>query len=274
MYLLFDIGGTSMRIAASPDGKSLSEPIIIPTPQDFEEGIKEIEETAQTLAAGEKIKAVAGGIREVLDKKRCMLINDPISSKIPGWIGKPLKEKLEEALKAPVCLENDSALVGLGEAIHGSGKGHKIVAYITVSTGVGGARIVDGKVDRNCFGFEPGNQIIDYREKVYLEDLISGPALEKKFGMEPHLISDPLKWDHVAKILAVGLNNAVVHWSPDILVLGGGVIDSIPLEKVRAYLKAYLRKFPVIPLVSRAKLEDKGGLFGALEYLKQVHALI
>lgn len=269
MYLLFDIGGTNIRLAISSDGKEIGEVVSIPTPQDFDDGIKEIVDAAKTLNGTNEFKAAAGGIREVLDKNKAMLINDPKHSKIPRWMGKPIKEKLEKELGCSVFLENDSALVGLGEATHGAGAGHKIVAYITVSTGVGGVRIVDCKIDQNCWGFEPGQQIIDYKDITYLEDEISGESFKKKFERESYTITDETVWERSAKILAVGLNNVLVLWSPDIVVLGGGVMESIPLEKVKMHLKEYVRKFPDLPPLVRAELHEKGGLLGALEYLKQ-----
>lgn len=272
MYLLFDIGGTNIRIAVSSDGKEIGEVLSIPTPQDFDEGLKEIIDAARTLSGTEKFKSAAGGIREVLDKNKSMLINDPKHSKIPGWIGKPIKEKLENELGCSVYLENDSALVALGEAIYGVGTGYNIVAYITVSTGVGGARIVDCRIDKNCWGFEPGQQIIDFKENTYLEDEISGESFKKKYGRDSYTITDEIVWERAAKILAVGLNNALVFWSPDVVVLGGGVMESIPLEKVKIHLKEMARKFPNLPPLVRSKLGEKGGLLGALEYLKQVHS--
>lgn len=262
-----------MRLAISEDGKELGEPMIIPTPQSFEDGIKELADTAFTLSRNQKFTAAAGGIREVLNKEKSMLINEPISSKIPDWVGKPIAQRLREVLKAPVCLENDSALIALGEATHGAGVGKNIVVYLTISTGVGGARIVNSKIDKNCLGFEPGFQIIDYKNNTYLEDVISGPALEKRFGQKPYQVTDSEKWDEVAKILAVGINNTIVHWSPEIVVLGGGVMESIPIERVKFYLKGIVRKFPNLPILVRASLNDKGGLYGALEYLKQVPPL-
>ena len=258
-----------MRLSVSHDGQEIGEVVSLPTPQEFEQGIKDIIGAAQTLNLGHKFKAAGGGIREVLNKDKSMLVNEPKHSKIPGWMGKPLKEMLEKALDCRVFLENDSALVALGEAIHGAGVGYKIVAYITVSTGVGGARIVDCKIDRNCWGFEPGQQIIDYKETIYLEDEISGESLEKRFGKEAYTLRDEIVWEREAKILAVGLNNMIVFWSPDIIVLGGGVMESIPIEKVKVYLKEMVRKFPNLPVITRAKLNGKGGLYGALEYLKQ-----
>ena len=39
MFLVFDIGGTNMRLAVSRDGKNIEEPKILKTPKDFDEGI-------------------------------------------------------------------------------------------------------------------------------------------------------------------------------------------------------------------------------------------
>jgi predicted NBD/HSP70 family sugar kinase len=50
MYLLFDIGGTNMRLAISKDGKNIGKIKIVPTPQDFIKGMKLFEESARELS--------------------------------------------------------------------------------------------------------------------------------------------------------------------------------------------------------------------------------
>lgn len=270
MYLLFDIGGTKTRVAISTDGQTISEPIIFDTSQNFEEGIKNITDAANQLTDNQPIQAAAGGIREVLDSTKSMLINSADISKIPDWVGKPLREKLEESLKINILLENDSAMAALGEATHGAGMGKDIIAFLTVSTGVGGARIVKGRIDAKALVFEPGDQIIDSKETlVYLGDTISGPSLERIYGQKPENIDDPKIWSEVAKKLAVGLNNMIVFWSPDIVVLGGGVVKSLSLEEINSHLKNMLIKCPAVPPLIKASLGEMSGLFGALEYLKQ-----
>src|SRR3989344_1426609 len=94
-----------------------------------------------------------------LDAKKETIFHAPNMSK---WDNRPLKKELQRALHTKnVFLENDTALVGLGEAVRGSGKGKQIVAYITVSTGINGVRIVNGEIDRSALGFEIGHQILD-----------------------------------------------------------------------------------------------------------------
>ncbi|MBI5817235.1 MAG: ROK family protein, partial [Candidatus Yonathbacteria bacterium] len=189
MYILFDIGGTNMRIAATQDGESFGDPVILPTPKTFEEGIALFAQHAHILANGEKIEGIVGGIAGTLTQDKGTLIASP---NLSGWIGNPLRGKLLDLFKVPIYIENDSAMVGLGEATYGAGQGFDIVAYITISTGVGGARIVNGVIDESSNGFEPGHQIIDPDNSMCpecdgndLESYISGTSITKRYGVKP-----------------------------------------------------------------------------------------
>ena len=273
MYLVFDIGGTNMRLATSLDGKTLSFTKTVPTPKDFHEGIQTLKQVADELSGGEKIESVAGGLAGPLDKDRTMLVKSP---HIGGWVGKNFKKELEKALNTLVSLENDADLTALGEANFGAGKNYKIVAYLTISTGVGGSRVVNKKLDENALGFEPGHQIIvpdgepcNCGGRGHLESYVSGSGLLKTYQKKGEEITDPKVWDEVAKYLAIGLNNVTVFWSPDIIVLGGAVMKSISLDTVRTYLKGVLTIFPEAPEVQLAKLGDPAGLYGALALITQ-----
>jgi len=276
MYLLFDIGGTKMRIAFSPEGKAFGKPKVVPTPPDFTRGMAVFQEAVRELSGGKKIKAAAGGIAGPIDKEKTRLVNSP---HISGWIGEPLKKKLQNIVGAPVYLENDAAMAGLGEATYGRGKGKEIVVYITVSTGIGGARIVDGVIDKSAMGFEPGHQIIDADGTLcpecksvpgYLERYASGSAIEARYWKKPDEIDEPSVWEEEARFLAYGLNNTIVHWSPNIVILGGAVMQRVSLERVRFHLRSVLKIFPEPPLIGEAVLGDFGGLYGALHLLSQI----
>lgn len=272
MYFLFDIGGTNTRVGVSTDSETLNETKIVPTPKDFDQGIQILKQAADELSTGEKITGVAGGIAGPLDKNKNGLAK---SSHISGWVNKPLKTELERIFEAPAVLENDTAIEGLGEANFGVGKGKGIIAYITVGTGVGGVRIVDGKVDKNALGFEPGHQIIvpdgnpcACGGKGHLEAYIGGSYLKGIYYQKGEDIKDQQIWDQIARNLSIGLTNIVVHWSPDLIILGGSVSKSLPLEKVKNYLKEFLTVFPQAPEVTLATLGHDAGLYGALELLK------
>ena len=274
MYILFDIGGTKTRLAYSKDGITFGDPFVCDTERDFGIAMKTMKELFEKAADGGVVKAAAGGAR-ALDRGKKRLRAHP---HFPLWAGEPLHEELERMLGVPVYLENDAAFAGLGEAAAGAGRGYQIVGYITVSTGVGGARIVNGIIDSAYQGFEPGNQIIDmdgsshfaHTAPAFLESYISGTAFMERFGKKPHEISDQTVWEETARILAFGLHNTIVHWSPDIVVLGGSMITGNPaisIEHIKNYLRDILKIFPDLPELKKAELGDRGGLQGALTYL-------
>ena len=272
MHLVFDIGGTNMRLAISKDGQILDQTETVPTPKDFDRGIYTIKSVADKLSGEIKIQKIAGGIAGPVDRERTKLISSP---HIPQWVNQPFKQKLEEVFDAPVILDNDCKLIALGEATAGAGKDKQIVAYLGIGTGVGGARIVNNKIDENALGFEPGHQIIvpdgnlcNCTGKGHLEAYVGGGYFEKIYGQKGENIKDPKIWDEVAKYLAIGVNNTIVHWSPDIVVLGGSVMKSLSIDLIQGHLKQELTIFPVMPEIIPAQLEDSGGLYGALQLLK------
>lgn len=266
MYILFDIGGTNFRIGVSKTGRKIDQVEALRTPKNFKKAIDKFEEAALKLSDGKKIKAITGGIAGPLDKKKTKVINAP---SLKALNDKPFAGELRKRFKCPVCLENDADLAGLGEARFGGGKGNKIVAYFTVSTGIGGTRIVNGKIDENVMGFEPGHQYINFKDKAgHLEGYASGTAIRRRFKKEPAGIEDKKIWNQVAYWLALGLNNSIVHWSPDIIVLGGSVMKSLPISLVKKSLKKAVKIFPKIPPVKKAKLGDLSGLYGALAIIR------
>jgi len=275
MYILFDIGGTKTRVAYSEDGTTCSKPMVIETPQDFDTGIEMIAQTAKEVVAGRAVQVASGGVAGPLDQGRTQLVN---SINLPRWAHKPLKKRLSEVLDVPALIENDAAVAGLGEALRGAGQGSEIVVYITVSTGVGGVRIVEGQIDCSRYGFEPGHQCLDLDSTVIpdsfdLDSMISGAAVKKRMGKKPYDIpqGDSL-WKELARWLSVGLANTIVHWSPDVVVLGGSMMvgkPAIPIDAVRSYLKEALTIFPEHPELKLAELGDLGGVYGALELAQQ-----
>lgn len=262
-----------MRIAVSHDGSKIDNGITVATPHDFQEAMETIANITKNLTHQEKIGKAGGGVR-ALNKTKDKLLDHP---HIPLWVNEPLKQELEKIVGSKVYLENDAAMAALGEAINGAGKDFKIVAYLTVSTGVGGARIVNKRIDESWQGFEPGNMIVNlnggYRSISgigYLESYISGSALEEMYGQKPFEIQDPEVWEESARILAYGLNNIAVLWSPEAIILGGSVMDQIPFERVQDHFTKALKIFPEVPKLIKAQLQDLAGLHGALEYLKQI----
>ena len=274
MYILFDIGGTKMRVVAADRKKFLGEPMVVSTPNDFSEGIETLKRIIDNLVKDQHIEAIVGGIAGPLNIEKTMLVKSP---NLGGWVGHDIKNALADAYHVPVAIENDAAMVGLGEANYGAGRGKNIVVYMTISTGVGGVRIIGGNLVESAQGFEPGHQIIDPDNSMCptcegndLEAYVSGTAIEKRYGKKPYDIHDDVIWDELAKFLAYGLNNTIVHWSPDIVVLGGSMMKEVGISvpAVRTYLAEILKIFPTMPEIIKAELGDFGGLYGSLYYAR------
>lgn len=277
MYVIFDIGGTNTRVATSSDLVSIDNVRKFATPLDYNEGLRMIKDSVVEVLENNKVLGVAGGIRGPLNAAKTGIISEVI---LTDWVGKHITTDISDMFNAPTYLENDTAIVGLGEVHYGTGREYEIVAYHTISSGVGGARYVNGCIDIARVGFEPGHQILDFdrsflsqQEKPTLENLVSGSALQRARGVRPYEISQNDEiWPELAMRLAAGLRNTIAYWSPDVIVLGGSMIVGNPrilLEDIRRYTEGIMEGFMPCPPIFDAQLGDDGGLYGAMAILKQ-----
>lgn len=69
-----------------------------------------------------------------------------VSPNLPGWNEIPLQAIFEERYGLPARIENDANVAGLGEYMFGAGQGCTDMVYLTISTGIGGGIIVDGRL--------------------------------------------------------------------------------------------------------------------------------
>ena len=269
MYFLFDVGGTNIRMCLIEDlskALDINQVTKIPTPQTFEEGMGIIKNYLEQNNAIGKLQKAIGGTTGVLDSTKSKLVN---ALNLQGWINKPLKEELNKITQTEIDLYNDSTLAALGEAAVGKGKDFNIVVYITISTGLGGSRIINKTIEKSTFNYEPGHQIINVDGEIkYLEDLVSGRGLLKKYGKKAEEITDPEIWKEIENYVAVGLNNILVHWSPDVVVIGGAVGKSLNVENIKSNLKKVMRIYPELPEILISDLRHNG-IQGALFLLKQ-----
>lgn len=255
LHIVFDIGGTKIRVAKAGES-TISNIQKIATPSDSNEGIAKLIELIKKGARGEEVQALAGCIAGSVNEKG--EISD--ARNLHTWEGTNIVQSLSDAFGVPVRVVNDAAAAGLGEAHGGAGKGASVLVYVTVSTGVGGARIVNGSID--AAGGIGHIRIGDSD----LESLVSGTAVKKKFGIEPKDLESPEERNKLADILAEGLSILVEKWSPDTIVLGGSMIvgvNPIPLERTAESLAKRLVMYPKPPVVKMAELGDNGGLEGA-----------
>lgn len=268
-YFLFDIGASQTRVGTSADGENIDNMQAYPTPSEFSEGVKEL--AAKVNAFG-KFETLAGGVAGPMFSDKGSIINAP---NLPDWNEKPLALELTRLTGAKVYLENDTALVGLGEAVKGAGMHFKIVAYVTVSTGVNGVLIIDKKIVPNVRGFEIGKQLVDFdatydRDAKNFEDLVAGSQFKRRFGVYAHETDDPNIWAEEANLVSVGITNTILFWSPEIVVVGGSVANKIPLELLIENINKKMTIFSSLPLIKKAEIDTFAGLWGALHWVKSL----
>lgn len=264
--LAVDLGGTKIIAAAVlPNGKIISRNYCLTLADKGPEAvINRLLSAVNGATTKAKLKtseltgigiAAAG----ILDTEEGIITTSP---NLPNWHDVPLRDILAEELGIVTYLINDASAAALGEHRFGVGKGVNNLVYLTVSTGIGGGIIIDGKLylgANGCAG-ELGHMTIEAHGPQCncgnfgcLEALASGTAVAREAVRrlsqgetssiaelaEGRLESitaktvalaarqgDPLACDVVAKAatyLGIGLANLVNTFNPELIVIGGGV---------------------------------------------------
>lgn len=189
-----DLGGTQLRVAVLRGATLLSRvgwsTGSDSTPPHIISRITNAVQLAlQTASARlDQIAGIGIGVPGPVDSCTGIVFTLP---NIPGWAHVPLRGILEQTLasKIPIFVENDANVAGLGEYIFGAGRGCRDMVYLTVSTGIGGCVIVDGKILRGVSGTaaELGHTTIDWQGELCncgnvgcLESIASGTAIAKR----------------------------------------------------------------------------------------------
>lgn len=266
-YFVCDIGGTKTRIARTTNLDNFDNPVIFETPNSPEEGIEKIINHIKEMSEGKEIFSICVGIAGVLNSDNSSVLR---SFHLSDWQNIPIKKIIEEKISTKVYLQNDTDIVGLGEAVFGAGRNFSNIVYISISTGIGGVKIVDGKFEKNKYGFEPGFQILNCETGENFEDLASGSAIEKRFAMHPKEIAQTDHWDYIVEIIAAGLHNSILHWSPEVLIVGGSMSKDLRADILYKKIGEIMKIHPSLPEIKIAELDSIGGLYGGMAFLKQI----
>jgi glucokinase len=154
-----DIGGTKVAGGVvDAEGRILSETRRSTPGSDPRAVEKVIVEVVEELAAGHRISSVGIGAAGWMDLDAGTVLFSPHLA----WRNEPLRANLQSLLRRPVLLTNDADAAAWAEWRFGAGKGEDRLVCITLGTGIGGAMVVDGRVERGRFGVagEFGHQII------------------------------------------------------------------------------------------------------------------
>lgn len=195
-----------------------------------------------------------------------------------GWQNFPLRGALERAFGVRVGFDTDVNAAALAEAVHGAGSGLQNFIYITVGTGIGGGAIVNGQPVHGLLHPEMGHLLVrrapdevdgfqgvcPYHSNC-LEGMASGPAMRARWGVSAdELPPEHVAWRIEADYLAQACINLACTLSPEMIVLGGGVMAQQHLfQLVRMRASDLMNGYLALPHIAPPALPYPG-LSGAL----------
>ncbi len=263
--LAFDLGGTKFAFGVvAEDGTVLGSGRVETLAQNGpDQAVKRVAAAAHELLLKLNLKPsdlLGIGIASPgpLDIARGCVDGSP---NLPGWTGYSIEGELSKAFGLPARIDNDANAAALGEYLFGAGKGRKNLVYVTISTGIGGGAIVDGRLMRGANGnaAELGHITLDIKGPACpcggngcFEMYASGTAIARRTrealasGVKSSILSlagnlenvtthhvlqalaqnDPLAvkiWDESMEYLGRGLAVIIDVFNPEIIVVGGGV---------------------------------------------------
>ncbi len=146
MFLGIEIGGTKLQLGV---GSGKGPPLTGLERLDVEpahgaEGIRrQLAQAGKPLIERFGVTAVGFGFGGPVDAAAGRTI---VSHQIEGWRDFPLADWGRETFGLPALVANDSDSAGLAEALFGAGRGHRVVFYSNVGSGIGGALVLDGQL--------------------------------------------------------------------------------------------------------------------------------
>jgi fructokinase len=198
----------------------------------------------------------------------------------PGWSGFDIRSALLERLGAPIAIDTDVNAAALAEQTQGAGQGLRCVAYVTVGTGIGGGLATEGVLLKGALHPEIGHIRLRRRPGDHhlsscpfhddcAEGLAAGPAIGRRIGPLRTLAEVPDIFALIAEYLGELAAILVLAWSPQRMIVGGGVMRTAGLldkvgDAMRASLGTYGAAIATTPgYIVAAQLPDSG-LEGAL----------
>jgi glucokinase len=269
--IALDIGGTNIRVAIIDENLNILKVIrrstVIGSINLFLEQVSSIIDEIEPESF--HVSAIAAGVpgRVRWDGFIDALPNVHIDNI-------PLREYLEARYKVPTFIKNDAEVAGLAEGIAGAGKDYRSSFFITISTGIGGALVVDKKLKNSSY--EIGHTLFNYRGNYYeIEKIASGQGISKLLELNamPQIPAYQF-FEHVATndevyLLAyadwLSLLSAFIRFiqgsfEPDIIVLTGGVMKSSTVF----FNDLQMRNAE--SLLAHAHFDQDAGLIGAACY--------
>ncbi len=276
-FLGIDCGATNLRIGFVDKAGKLLSSKKLPSPLRYQP--ENFAQIIKDQVRGQAFDDIGIGVPGPLDFKKGLILP---SSNLGNITPIPILTKFEMVFNRKIYLDRDTNVALIGEAWVGGAKGLKEVVMITLGTGVGGAIMVEGKIERGEGGMagELGHMYIEIENLRFKIENLPRCGLGHEGCLEA-MINSAKGLDDLATYLGYGLASIVDIFNPQKIIIGGGKMQ-FGLSAVRLsspsksdwrsdFLPAAIRimkqkgvKPPVDKVqVSYAKLGEWSGVYGA-----------
>lgn len=300
--IAIDLGGTQLRVALVAGNRLLDRAAL---PTDTAAGpagiFGQIDQLIDRLT-GQKRSGIAGigmSCAGPINTDTGTVTDIPT---LPGWDGFPLAEELSQRTGLAVRVENDGIAAALGEWRYGAGQGTNNMVYLTVSTGIGGGAVVDGRLLRGhkgiaghighmkmaqdgpvchcgvvgCFEALASGTALKQRALAAMEAATSAylAASARRGAVDARDVFDGARAGDAhclhlvaeeAMYLGQGITSAIHMFSPERVVLGGGLSHGFDLLAPGIHdviRRDAMMPFRRVPVIATA-LGGDSGLMGA-----------
>ncbi|MEB3774658.1 MAG: ROK family protein [Desulfurococcales archaeon] len=295
-----DLGATNLRVALFEDAR-LVRVKTVRTPRSGPKTIiaSTIASLAREVSQGGSIDAVGIASIGPLDMEKGWVVDTP-NNPIRTF---PLKGPLEEELGAPVYLYNDCVAAVWGEKVLGDGSRYRDLGYITISTGIGGGFIVDGRLllGRRGNAHEIGHMVVDidsericgcggrghweaiasgtgipWTAKIYAESWRGKQTEAYKKALESRLSPEELYTaakqgddfaaslaEYLNRVHAAGIASVAAAYDPEAIYMGGSIFLN-NIDVILPGIMKFLEEYAIWkPVIKKATFGGHAGLYGA-----------
>jgi fructokinase len=263
LYGGIEAGGTKFVCAIGTGPEDLRSVIRFPTTTPAESLGRAIEFFRAEVERGDLAAIGIGSFGPVDPNPASTTFGYITTTPKPGWEHTDFARTIERALGIPVGFDTDVNAAGLGEHRWGAARGLHSFIYLTIGTGIGGGAMIDGQMVHGLIHPEMGHMRIphEWAADPYggccpyhgdcWEGLAAGPAIEERWNCKPEtLAADHPAWALEANYTALALTNLICTFSPQRIVIGGGVMEqSSLLPLVRAKVLGLLHDYVSAPAI-------------------------
>jgi len=299
-----DLGGTHLRAAIVDEAGRIYFRLKQPTPsadsadEIVRSLVQAVRECEKHIKGVNNIRAISVAVPGTVNVEEGIVVKAPNLRSLDGV---PLARILSEELGRPAILENDANAAAMGEMWRGAGRARSTIVCVTLGTGVGGGIILEGKLWRGVDGAaaEIGHMGVDpfggvacgCGSRGCLEVYASATAIvrmtreasprypDSALQVDANLTGETIYAAGVAGdelalevfrrmgvYLGIGLANLINIINPEMIVIGGGVMNGWELFEKSMHQQVAERAFPLLAArvrIVRAECGDDAGLLGA-----------